>query len=445
MSVESRLFDGIEKVPVEVLQVDAVPLTGKAPAFPWDQFTAGLASVFDRPGLVIEHSALRWRSESELLEGLGDQHQIRAVVLPPLKGCAFWVLPEQEVTLLESLLLTQEEHPVQLQDVVLTESFYRFFLLEVLYQLSQLSSAFPFTPVLQKQAVLPKEPCLATDVTLTCEKYHLTGRLLVTDQLRHSWVAHFAQHPPTAEALLLAQETTVSIAAILGKVSLSVHEWREFEVGDFLLFDQEAKKENVLLEVNQHVLFKGQLEKGKIKITEKLQYQQGLLDMGEEEEEDFHEELTEEVSLTEEETEEMSVTEEELEEMSSFEETQEESGLAEDTTHEHEETSFHEKMEEKIPSAPMQCESKSKENPLTSLQDLPLRIHVEVGRFEISIEKFLQLEPGNMLPLDVSPEEGVYLTVHGKRVAKGELIRLGDLLGVRILDLASACGPGKPV
>lgn len=445
MSVESRLFDGVEEVPAEVLQADAVPLTGKAPAFPWDQFTVGLAAVFDRPSLVLAHSALRWRSASELLEGLGDQNQLRAVVLPPLKGSAFWVFPEQEVTLLESLLLTKEEHPVQLQDDALTESFYRFFLLEVLYQLSQLSSAFPFTPVLQKQAALPKEPCLACDVTLACEKYHLTGRLLVTDQLRRSWVAHFAQHPPTADSLLLAKETAVSVAAILGKVSVPVHEWREFEVGDFLLFDQEAKKEHVWLEVNQHVLFKGQLEKGKIKITEKLQYQEGLCDMGEEE--DFHDELTEDASVTEEEeTEEMSLTEEELEDMSSFEETQEESTLAEEeTTQDHEEISSHEKTEETTPSAPMQRESQPKEKTLTSLEDLPLRIHVEVGRFEISVEKFLQLEPGNMLPLDVSPEDGVYLTVHGKRVAKGELVRLGDLLGIRIVELATTCGREKPV
>lgn len=437
MSVESRLLDGVEEVPLEVAAADAIPLTGKAPVFPWDKFAAGLGAVFDRPGLKIGHTAVRWRSEQELLEGLGDQNLVRSVVLPPLKGSAFWVLPEQEVTLLESLLLTQEEHPVQLQDVALTESFYRFFLLEVLYQLSQLSSAFPFTPVLQKQGVLPKEPCLAFDVTLTCEKYHLSGRLLVTDLLRRSWVSHFAQSSPTVASLALAKETTVPVSAILGKISLSVREWREFEVGDFLLFDQEAKKEHVFLEANQHILFKGQVEKGKIKITEKLQYQEGLRDMGEDEE-SFDEELTEDASLTE----------EELEDMTSFEETKEESTLAEETSevHDEEDMSSHPAQEEAAaPPPPVQQEPKPKDKPLTSLQDLPLRIHVEIGRFDMSIEKFLQLEPGNMVPLDVRPEEGVSLIVNGKMVAKGELIRLGELVGVRILDLGGSSRSAKPV
>ena len=60
---------------------------------------------------------------------------------------------------------------------------------------------------------------------------------------------------------------------------------------------------------------------------------------------------------------------------------------------------------------------------------------VEVGRIEMSIKTIMELQPGNMLELNVRPENGVDLVVNGKRIGKGELLKLGESLGVRILDI----------
>jgi len=54
----------------------------------------------------------------------------------------------------------------------------------------------------------------------------------------------------------------------------------------------------------------------------------------------------------------------------------------------------------------------------------------------MSVKKMLELQPGNLLELDIHPENGVDLVVNGKRIAKGELIKLGEALGVRILDIS---------
>lgn len=75
----------------------------------------------------------------------------------------------------------------------------------------------------------------------------------------------------------------------------------------------------------------------------------------------------------------------------------------------------------------------SQPNHLTLPQNIPFPIVVEVGRIKMSLEKLLQLQPGNVLETSVRPEQGVYLTVHGKRIAKGELVKVGDVLGVKIL------------
>lgn len=66
---------------------------------------------------------------------------------------------------------------------------------------------------------------------------------------------------------------------------------------------------------------------------------------------------------------------------------------------------------------------------------IPIQITVEVGRLQMPLEKVTQLKPGNVLELGLSPQPDVYLTVGGKRIAKGELVNLGEALGVKILKL----------
>lgn len=74
---------------------------------------------------------------------------------------------------------------------------------------------------------------------------------------------------------------------------------------------------------------------------------------------------------------------------------------------------------------------------LVSIKDLPLSITVEISRFSMSLENLLQLTPGNEISLSTYPSEGVLLTVEGKTIGRGELIQLGETLGVRILEIGS--------
>jgi flagellar motor switch protein FliN len=71
---------------------------------------------------------------------------------------------------------------------------------------------------------------------------------------------------------------------------------------------------------------------------------------------------------------------------------------------------------------------------LVAAHTVPLTLVVEIGRLQMPLDKLLQLQPGNVLELPIHPEEGVYLVLNGKKVAKGELIKLGELLGVKILS-----------
>ncbi|WP_213358164.1 type III secretion system cytoplasmic ring protein SctQ [Chlamydiifrater phoenicopteri] len=70
-----------------------------------------------------------------------------------------------------------------------------------------------------------------------------------------------------------------------------------------------------------------------------------------------------------------------------------------------------------------------------ALSKLPINLVVEVARYSLTVEDFMKLTPGSTLNLGVSPNQGVDLVVQGAKVGRGEIIALGDVLGVRILDI----------
>lgn len=53
----------------------------------------------------------------------------------------------------------------------------------------------------------------------------------------------------------------------------------------------------------------------------------------------------------------------------------------------------------------------------------------------MSLDKLLKLKPGNVIELGVQVEKGVNLVANGQCVGKGELLQLGDVIGVKITKL----------
>ena len=64
-------------------------------------------------------------------------------------------------------------------------------------------------------------------------------------------------------------------------------------------------------------------------------------------------------------------------------------------------------------------------------------IKIEIGRLKMTLDKLLNIEPGNILKLNTNLENGVNLIVNDKMIGRGELVSIGDLIGVRILNLGA--------
>ena len=98
-----------------------------------------------------------------------------------------------------------------------------------------------------------------------------------------------------------------------------------------------------------------------------------------------------------------------------------------------------EEIEEELPPPQPEPEEEAEPEeelpPPANISEVPLTVSVEVGRVRLSAEKLLSLQPGNLIDLPTSPDSRVELVVNGKVVGRGELLRIGDLLGVRVLEL----------
>jgi flagellar motor switch protein FliM len=71
------------------------------------------------------------------------------------------------------------------------------------------------------------------------------------------------------------------------------------------------------------------------------------------------------------------------------------------------------------------------------LRDVPLEVVAELARLQVSVEDILALRPGQVLELEVGPGGPIQLSIHGRVVARGELVEVDGHLGVKLTALGA--------
>ncbi|MEQ7921737.1 type III secretion system cytoplasmic ring protein SctQ [Xanthomonas sp. WHRI 1810A] len=74
----------------------------------------------------------------------------------------------------------------------------------------------------------------------------------------------------------------------------------------------------------------------------------------------------------------------------------------------------------------------------STLDALPLTLVCQVGSVELSLAQLRELGAGSLVQLAPQLHDSVDLMVNGRRVGQGQLVKIGDGLGVRLLSFASA-------
>ncbi len=69
------------------------------------------------------------------------------------------------------------------------------------------------------------------------------------------------------------------------------------------------------------------------------------------------------------------------------------------------------------------------------IEDVPLLIIAEIGRTQISVQKVLNLKKGNLVEFNKIVGEPMDVVVGGRLMARGEIVVVNELYGVRISEV----------
>lgn len=471
-------YHWIKKIPTALLKRDEIPLVGFPPPFPWDKLTKKLGELLEIKDLAITAKIPEWRTAEQLFSGMGDHLVPLHISVAPMGGTLCWVMGEQDLALLMSQVLIHQSVPLNIMDPEFEQGFYRFLALETINTIMHLDFDKTLSAHILTENTLPSEDALCVDVSISLEERSVWGRVILSEELRRGWKEKYVNR--TLE-VPISDKVDVTLHIEAGRVALTPNEWKHVQLGDFILLDSctvdPEGSGRVKLTINRMPLFLGEIAEGGIQLLEYSEQHEGDSNMVQNNDDDEavnENEIPDDDELDSEETkeedselEEEDTSEENDEEDSSEEDEEEEPTSNEDETTEDNEDSdeseseiedldeeFDEEFEEELATQekwPPPPERRPKESTITkpqetdveltedvtptSLSEVPLSIVVEIGRLQMSLNKLIALQPGNLLDLNIHPESGVDLVVNGKCIAKGELLLIGDSLGVRILDI----------
>jgi type III secretion protein Q len=72
---------------------------------------------------------------------------------------------------------------------------------------------------------------------------------------------------------------------------------------------------------------------------------------------------------------------------------------------------------------------------MASLDDLPVRVHFEIGRQDMPLQEIRSLTTGTILPVAPLMDDAVNIVANGRVIGRGTITRLGEGLGVVITRL----------
>ncbi len=395
-------------------QACQIPLWGNPPPFPLQSFTSVLASMWQAPPLQITCKKTDWLRAEHLKEGFGLHPVTQSFTASPLEGRCFWLLaPEAMQRLTLMLLQSSSSFPTTTNALPFLDGFYQFLLLQALGAFPQVQAFSELTFQLAEEIPLPKEPMLAIDLAIGWEQEIIYGRILVTQQFLSSFQAFYQEKNRETPNLELAASIEVPLSIQIGHTEIGLEEWQHAVNGDFILLDRcsydiKKRKGSAKILLENTPILQVRLDSGKLVILDYALYDEEESNMQNQPFEDDKKEKEDELP---------------------FSQDPEEESVDQGEAPPHETS---EESEGPTPKSPPLAQEIQK---LVSTHEISLSLSVEVARIRMNLEKLLQLQPGNVLELGIHPEEGVNLISGTQCVAKGELVNLGEVLGIKITEI----------
>lgn len=391
----------IKEIQLALIDSKLIPLHGFAPSFPWEEFSEKISSSLQNEFKIIL-SRTEFLSGEKITSGFGSRPVSISLDVTPLNAQAFWIMGKEEIAKLTALALKPSNGTKGFTSPQFQEGFYYFLASKALSVINELKAFGDLSPKVAKLASLPQEEAFCIDVEIQNPKATLWGRLVCPFSFHQEFKAFFSTREPLPLTSMLAKKIDVPVKIEIGQTLMPLSEWERVSVGDFILldrctYDPNTHKGTAVLTLHQSPLLRIRIKENSLKIVDYAFYREEQNSMNQNRPQD--------------------------------EENPDESFDAEDNSEETSETA----PEENHLWAPEDIGEINEK--MISSSEIPLTLTVEVARLQINLDKLLQLSPGNVLELPIKPEQGIDLTIGGKKVAKAELIKLGEMLGVKILQI----------
>lgn len=431
MTSASNTMDWLKRIQTALIDLEQKPQFGTPWKFPLEKLQAALRDVFKIPALKISLQDKGWVEPPELFLGLGEKVHGYSIVFSPLSVACYFALTEQDLQGAVIELLDGEEAAAPFLEREVYEGFSHYLALEVLSVIDRLDYAKNLVPRLENinvdlQAALSQTPCYLMDVLVEFKSHKLHGRIFLPTAFRTLWKQYFLQFPEEALYAEVSKKIPVEVALEVGQTHLSLNQWKGVHEGDFILLDQcsfdpTTQKGRFLLTLSGHPLFRGKIVKeGGIKILEYPLYEEMSKPMDktyDDEDDSLYSDFDDDDDLFDDEDDDFAEEEDAGESKEPL--------FDEDSLLDKEDAAEEDELEE--------MSSPQKIN--IAPEKIPVVLTVEMGHIRMTAEELMNLAPGNLLDLHVLPEQGVDLMINGKKVGRGELLKLGETLGVRILEL----------
>jgi flagellar motor switch protein FliN/FliY len=409
------------------MELDKIPLFGSLSPFPWESFSEAIAHTFELNHVSIKATDAQWRSANELFAGFSDDPASLNFSIAGVDGSLCWITSKQDILNLSAKILQTPPQELINLDPDLEESFFRFVSFKVINTINTLDWERSLSIHILNDKEHPTENSFTVDIEAAIDDLTIHGRLILSAQFQKSLRERFGERSlerpefkaPLAEKL----ETTIHLE--IGHTKLKLDEWQNVKKGDFILLDDCSVREkgNGQVTITYHGIpyYTASLKGGALKIIERPLQREVNTAMDKEPDEEEFEDFEDDFGDFDEDST-LEEDDDEAFEENEIADTEEESPATESAE-------IEEDIEEEHQPAKLDQAS------LTNPKEIPMHVVIEVGRLKMSVQKLMDLQPGNVLDLNLSPEDGVDLTVNGRCIAKGELLKIGDVLGVRILDI----------
>jgi len=428
----------------ELYELDETPLLGAPPAFPWEVFAENFSSTFGIEGCTFSPQELSWQEEQTLVKGMPEPRFWTEIGATPLEGSFFILTSKQDVLALmqKTLEATNGLSKTEIPDEML-DAFHRFLMVQAAHLVNSSGYDARLSFRILSQNKCQENQTLCQDITASIGNMQFSFRLIIPKAFQTSfksfYVAREKKEIPNKERLEQVQ-TTLHIEA--ARTSLSMHTLLQLNPGDFLCIDHpfyipNSEQNHLLLSLDNRPLYRAEYANNQITISEIT------LDH------EVYDSMVDNINQSStragrnnnaSQASEKPVVSKNLErEENPFEDEDE----LEEMDFNVDQSELEQAAERVLPSTkkapsiqPKQKPVMGKANELTAA-DISLSLAIEVGQIQITAKKLLELQPGNVLDLDLAVDSGVDLVVNGRTIGKGELLQIGETLGVRILQIGA--------